>query len=96
MTVRRGGTILSVGLLDPELKLNNLLWCVKRLATLHTFGGHSADIAEGMDLITKGKLKPRVETGELKEFAKKLMELHEGKIKSRIALIPESVKAARS
>ena len=93
--VRRGGRIINVGLLAPELKINNLLCCVKRLAFLHTFGGHTADIVEGMELISKGKLSPRVETGELKEFATRLTELHEGKIKSRIALIPESVKAAR-
>lgn len=48
-----------------------------------------------MGLITQGKLNPRVETGALKDFAKVLAELHEGKIKSRIALIPESVTAAR-
>jgi propanol-preferring alcohol dehydrogenase len=47
-----------------------------------------------MELISKGKLTPRVETGALKDFAKKLGELHEGKIKSRIALVPESVATA--
>ena len=67
---------------------------MKRLAILHTFGGHSVDIIEGMELISKGVLTPRVETGHLKEFSQKLTELHEGKIKSRIALIPESVSAA--
>jgi propanol-preferring alcohol dehydrogenase len=46
-----------------------------------------------MELISKGVLTPRVETGALKDFAKKLAELHEGKIKSRIALVPESVSA---
>ena len=66
---------------------------VKRLTILHTFGGHSADIVEGMELISKGHLTPRVETASLKEFSKLLKDLHEGKIKSRIALIPESVAA---
>lgn len=47
-----------------------------------------------MELISKGVLTPRVETGHLKDFAQKLTELHEGKVKSRIALIPESVSAA--
>ena len=94
MVVRRGGRIINVGLLAPTLKINNLLCCVKRLAILHTFGGHSADIIEGMELISKGVVTPRVETGHLKEFAQKLAELHEGKIKSRIALIPESVSVA--
>ena len=89
--VRRGGRIILVGLLDTELKLDHLKCIVKRLSILHTFGGHSADIVDGMALISQGVLKPRVETAPLKQFPGVLKDLHEGRVKSRMALIPESV-----
>ena len=46
-----------------------------------------------MDLISQGKLRPQVETGNLKDFPTVLESLHEGKIKSRIALVPEEYPA---
>lgn len=90
--MRRGGTIISVGLIERSLKTDHILCITKAITILYTFGGHSEDVKEGMELITQGVLTPRVETAPLKEFPKVLKELHEGRVKSRMVLIPEDVQ----
>ena len=47
------------------------------------------DLEDGLDLVSKGALKPQVETGELDDFPEVLERLHNGKIRSRIVLIPK-------
>jgi alcohol dehydrogenase, propanol-preferring len=47
------------------------------------------DLEEALDLVHQGALKPQVETGDLADFPDVLEKLHNGKIKSRIALIPK-------
>ena len=88
LAVRRGGTILVVGLLGREVSISPIKCVSKHLKILFCFGGHYSDIEAGLDLIAKGKLSPRVETASLKEFPRVLQDLHEGKVKSRMALIP--------
>lgn len=86
--VRHGGTILAIGLLGPEIPLNTLACVFKQVDIKFCYGGHTSDIADGLDLIVNGKLTPRVEEAKLEEFPRVLQDLHEGKIKSRMALIP--------
>lgn len=66
---------------------------VKAITILYTFGGLSEDIVAGMDMIAAGDLKPQVETARMKEFEKVLTDLHEGRVKSRMVLVPEGVEA---
>ena len=47
------------------------------------------DLKECLKLIASGDLKPQVETGKLDDFPKALDDLHHGRVKSRIALVPE-------
>ena len=54
-----------------------------------------ADLEDCLDLIAKGKLKPQVETGDLNDFPEVLKRLHEGKIKSRIVLVPKEYPTLR-
>ena len=86
--VRPGGRTCQVGLLGPELTLHNALAVRKRLLFATSYGGVYQDVVECLELIRDGKLRPQVETGDLQDFATVLERLHEGKIKSRIALIP--------
>lgn len=63
--------------------------CIKkRLTIVFNYGGKYEDVGEVLDLISKKIVRPVVETGDLKDFPKVLQDLHEGKIKSRMALIP--------
>ncbi|KAK3048083.1 hypothetical protein LTR09_010599 [Extremus antarcticus] len=91
--VRRGGTIINVGLLEHSHKTNHISNIVKALTVLYTFGGHSADIVEGMKMIADGSLKPQVETVAMQDFPTALRDLHEGRVKSRVVLIPEGLDA---
>lgn len=88
MVVRAGGRACQVGLLGPELILMNSLAVRKKLTILCSYGGIYEDVVDCLSLISKGKLRPQVETGNLNDFPSVLERLHEGKIKSRIALIP--------
>jgi propanol-preferring alcohol dehydrogenase len=71
------------------LTLHNALAVRKKLTILCSYGGIYEDVEDCLDLIAKGKLQPQVETGDMEDFPSVLERLHEGKIKSRIALIPK-------
>lgn len=88
-TVRPGGRACQVGLLGSELTLHNTLAVRKKLTICCSYGGIYEDVEDCLDLIAKGKLQPQVEIGDLDDFPSVLESLHEGKIKSRIALIPK-------
>lgn len=87
--VRPGGRLIQVGLLGPELTINNLLAVRKRLSILCSYGGRMDDLEACLDLIAQGALKPQVETGDMDDFPQILHRLHAGKVKSRIVLVPK-------
>lgn len=86
--VRMGGKILYVGTLSNETTIDAKLCIKKRLTVVFNYGGQYQDVVEVLDLIAKRAIRPQVETDDLKNFPKVLQNLHEGKIKSRVALIP--------
>jgi len=83
-----GGKLLYVGTLSNETTIDAKLCIKKRLTIVFNYGGQYQDVVEVLDLIAKKAVRPQVETGDLKDFPKVLQDLHEGKIKSRMALIP--------
>ena len=87
--VRWAGKIVCVGLLAPEIMIDNYLAVRKHLSILMSYGGTFTDLTACLDLIAKGVVRPQVVTGELGDFDKVLQDLHAGKVKSRIALIPK-------
>lgn len=86
--VRLGGKLVQIGLLAPELTIKNLKSVRKHLSILCSYGGTMKDLQECLGLISQGKLHPQVVTGSLDDLPQVLDDLHHGKIKSRIALIP--------
>jgi propanol-preferring alcohol dehydrogenase len=78
-----------VGLLSPELSFRTATIVRKQINILGSYGGTCADIKACLDLIAKGRLSPQVVTGRLEDFPTVLDDLHAGKIKIRIALVPE-------
>jgi propanol-preferring alcohol dehydrogenase len=74
--------------MSRETNVDAKICIKKRLTVLFNYGGQFQDVVEVLDLIAKKALRPYVETGSLKDFPRVLQELHEGRIKSRIALIP--------
>lgn len=86
--VRYGGKLVQVGLLAPEISINNFLAVRKHLSILCSYGGTMGDLQACLDLVARAKLRPQVELGKMSDFARIMEDLHAGKIKSRIALEP--------
>jgi len=91
-SVRLGGTIVLVGMLSPTLTLNVPSIVRKQINVLGSYGGTRTDLKACLELIANGNLAPRVVTGSLADLPKVLDDLHEGKVKGRIVLIPEGVE----
>jgi propanol-preferring alcohol dehydrogenase len=85
--VRYGGKLVQVGLLAPSLTIDNFKAIPKHLSILCSYGGTMSDLRECISLISTGKLQPQVVTGSLDDLPQVLEDLHQGKIKSRIALL---------
>lgn len=82
---------MIVGLLSPELSFRSPAVVRKQLSLLGSYAGTCSDIEACLELVDQGVLIPQVVTGSLKDLPSLLEDLHEGKIKSRIALIPEGM-----
>ncbi|KAJ5951067.1 Short-chain dehydrogenase/reductase SDR [Penicillium vulpinum] len=87
--VRRGGKLLCVGTLDEENTIDMKIGIQKRLSIIFTYGGQWRDLEEVLDLISKGMIRPQVETAPLKEFPQILKSVCDGKVKARVALLHE-------
>jgi alcohol dehydrogenase, propanol-preferring len=92
VTVRLGGKIVLVGMIGESLVLQSRAAIMKHLDILCSMGGTLEDLRASLDLIVKGIITPRVEMDSLANLPQVLKNLHEGKIKSRMALIPEGVE----
>ncbi|RDL29809.1 alcohol dehydrogenase [Venustampulla echinocandica] len=86
--VRYGGTLLYVGTLSNYTTVDAKICIKKRLTVVFNYGGQYEDVVEVLDLIAKKVVRPQVETGSFKDFPKIVQDLHEGKVKSRMALLP--------
>lgn len=83
---------MLVGLFELNLPLPSLVAVPKRLDILCSYGGDHSDLEASLNLIAKGVVKPQVVTGRMADFPTVLADLHSGKIKSRIVLIPEGLE----
>lgn len=61
----------------------------KRLSFIFSYGGQLSDLEAVLQHISKGEIRPQVETATLKTFPTVLKDLVEGKVKSRVALLHE-------
>jgi alcohol dehydrogenase, propanol-preferring len=86
--VRMAGKIVLVGLLAPKVTIESFVAVRKHLSILCSYGGTITDLRDSLKLTSKGVVKPQVVTGRLDSFAEVLKDLHEGRVKSRIALVP--------
>ncbi|KIW88091.1 uncharacterized protein Z519_11201 [Cladophialophora bantiana CBS 173.52] len=91
LSARLSGTIVLVGLLSPELPLACPIVVRRQLNILGSYGGTIQDVEACLDLIQKHVIIPHVVTESLKDFPTLLEDLHHGKIKGRVAMIPEGL-----
>lgn len=61
----------------------------KQLDILGSYAGTKTDVEACLDLIANGHLVPQVREGKMSDFPKILKDLHEGKFKGRMVLVPD-------
>lgn len=81
-----------MGTLDTQNTLDMKNGIRKRLSIIFTYGGQRRDLEAALDLISRGVLHPQIEAGRLEDFPQVLDDLHHGKIKARMALVPSAVR----
>jgi alcohol dehydrogenase, propanol-preferring len=87
---RRGGTVVLVGLHSPHLPLSSYALVNLQLHVHGTFWGTRQELQEVLQLLAGGKVRPEVQTGQIKDVNHWLEELKAGRVRSRVALLPES------
>ena len=75
-------------MLEKNITIDNYLVVRKHLKILCSYGGTMEDLKQCLKLIASGDLKPQVVKGKLADFPKALDDLHHGRVRSRIALVP--------
>lgn len=88
--VAMGGTIHTVGFDTPTIVTPLLLRLAKELTLKSSSYGTKEELGEVLKAIADGVLQPKVETRPLSECAQVLEEMHQGKLKCRVALVPDS------
>ena len=86
--VKPEGLIHIVGLMEPSVKLPLMQAVLKDLTVKASFWGRREELREVIGAVCEGRIRPQVEERPLGDCLKVLQELHEGKIKGRVALIP--------
>ncbi|XP_014562780.1 hypothetical protein COCVIDRAFT_83764 [Bipolaris victoriae FI3] len=88
-SVRIGGTVVVVGLINPDMSFDSRPAILKAVNVLFTFGGSYKSLEASLDLVAKKIVKPQVVTRSLNDLPQALEDLHHGKVKSRMVLVPE-------
>lgn len=91
--VRSGGHIVLTGLISQQAPLMVGLSVMKAISIDCNYGGTIESLGECLDLIAKGVIQPRIETGSVEDLPKVLRDLDEGKVKSRMVLLPDWKKS---
>ncbi|CDO73696.1 hypothetical protein BN946_scf185015.g24 [Trametes cinnabarina] len=90
--VRVGGIVVLLGLGAPTVAISPLPSTMKQLTIKASFGGNCKDLQECLDAIAQGKIRPQVEARPMDECSHVIHGLAEGKIRARVALIPQFPK----
>ncbi|CAN6674846.1 alcohol dehydrogenase 2 [Trichomonascus vanleenenianus] len=86
--VKPAGIVIPVGLADATLQFDQHSLCLSEVSIISAFWGTSSELMECLELVAKGKVDPQFETAPLSDLPVRLKLLKEGKIKSRLALLP--------
>lgn len=84
--VRHLGTILTVGMGANITEYENTKMSYKEMTTIGSLGGTTQDLAECLDMISKGQLNPQIEENSLNDVNKVLKKLHDGNATARLVL----------
>ena len=86
--LQHGGQIHIIGLHAPIIQVVPLKVMLKDLTLRCSFWGTKDELAEILQLLGDGKVKPMVEMRELEQCADVLRDMQDGRLQGRIALTP--------
>ena len=89
--MRPGGKILCIGTFDLKNEVDMKVGIRKNLNIIFSYGGRMEELVKVLDLISKGHIQPQVELGKLQDMPTVLKNLWDGKIKDRVALVPDFI-----
>lgn len=89
-SVRRGGTLVLVGLIADDMPLPIFDTVVNGITLVGSIVGTRRDLVECLDFAAKGKIKTNIEVRKIEEINEIFKELEEGKVTGRIVLDLES------
>ena len=89
--IRPGGTITIVGLMGKQLNVLPIVTQIKNLTLRMAHWGRKSELVEIFEAIASGKLEVLVQERRMSEVGQLLHEMHEGKIKNRVSVIPDAL-----
>ncbi|VVT56488.1 uncharacterized protein SAPINGB_P005097 [Magnusiomyces paraingens] len=84
--VRHLGTILTVGMGANITEYQNTKMSYKEMTTIGSLGGTTQDLAECLEMISKGVIKPQIEENKLNDVNDVLHRLDKGQATARLVL----------
>ena len=94
MVARPGGTIVLVGLISQVCPLIPFFTVINAFTIKGSYSGTREAMVECLDLMARGVLKPSVEVRSVVDLPEVIRDLDEGKVKSRMVLLPDWEKGA--
>ncbi|EKM61377.1 uncharacterized protein PHACADRAFT_190538 [Phanerochaete carnosa HHB-10118-sp] len=89
--IRPGGTIHVLGLLADTLAYTALTAMRKDLTLKSSFWGTRDELAEILQAISDGLLKPKVDSRPMSQCIQVLDDMREGRLQARVALVPDAI-----
>lgn len=89
LSLRPGGTLVLVGLISAQVPLLGLVVVPAGLTIKGSYNGSVQAYKECLELMEKGVLVPKVQTGSIEDLPQVLKQLDEGQIQGRMVLLPD-------
>ena len=89
LALRPAGTLVMVCVLGAQVTLLPIVVVCTGLVIKGSYNGSRVAYEEALELMRKGVLTPRIQTGSIEQLPEVLKDLDDGKIKGRMVLLPD-------
>lgn len=90
--LRHGGTIHILGLMGDSVRISPITTMRKDLTVKTSYWGTKNELEEVLQALSDGLLNPTIETRPMSQCGQVLADMHHGKLKHRVALIPDGLE----
>lgn len=90
--LRHGGTIHILGLTGDSVRISPITTMRKDLTVKTSYWGTKNELVEVLQALSDGLLNPTIETRPMSQCGQVLADMHHGKLKHRVALIPDGLE----